>query len=112
MPCDSRLPAGKTPAQRKADVAKAIERLNAALADQSAQVKINPQTGALAFTGNWERDGVTDACAYRKLLVAGSPALRRALARAEGLAGRKVDPRTVAAGEHSHDGGNTWHKGH
>jgi hypothetical protein len=58
------------------------------------------------------RNGISDACAYRKLLASGSPALRAALAKAEAMAGRKVDPQAIASGVHSHDGGRTWNPGH
>src|SRR5579862_920158 len=111
MPCDSRLPTGITPVQRKVQVEQAIDRLNKALTLGSVKVKVGP-TGAIAIAGEWDRSGVSDVCAYRKLLASGSPALRAAIARAEVVAGRKVDPRQVAAGTHSHDHGQTWHKGH
>ena len=107
MPCDSRRPAGMTVQQRKKQIDEAIDRLNKALTLGTVKVKVGA-TGALAFDGIWERSGVSDICAYRKLVASGSPALRQALARAEAMAGRKVDPRQVAAGVHSHDGGKTW----
>jgi hypothetical protein len=99
--------------QRKKQIDEAVDRLNKALAIGEVRVKVGP-TGSVAFTG-WSgqaRSGVSDICAYRKLLATGSPALRSALARAEAMAGRKVDPNQVAAGTHSHDGGSSWHKGH
>jgi hypothetical protein len=61
---------------------------------------------------NEDRDGVTDACAYRRLVVSGSALAKAAIARAEQLAGRQVDRRVLAHGAHSHDGGKTWHEGH
>lgn len=70
--------------------------------------------GAVAFRG-WsdaERGGIADTCAYRALSAINSPALRRAVARAEALYGRKVNPQAIASGVHSHDGGNTFHHGH
>lgn len=57
-----------------------------------------------------ERDGVTDACAYRRLMVSGSALAKAAIAHAEQLAGHSVDRRVVAHGVHSHDGGQTWHE--
>ena len=36
--------------------------------------------------------------------------LRRAIMRAEAMAGHKIDPRAVASGMHSHDQGATWSK--
>jgi hypothetical protein len=111
MACDFTIPAGMTPASRKSQVAQAVDKLNAALQAGTVTVKIGA-TGAVVFVGTWQRDGVSDVCAYRKLIVAGSPALRMAVAKAEAMAGRKVDARTVASGTHSHDGGASWHKGH
>lgn len=110
MACDFRIPAGMTAPQRKKQIEEAVDRLNKALTVGEVKLKIGP-TGGVAFVGNWQRDGISDVCAYRKLLAMGSPGLRTALVRAEALAGRKVDPRAIAAGEHTHDG-HTWHKGH
>ncbi len=109
MACDTRTLPNETLAQRKASVQEAVAKLEAALASGSVQVAIGPQ-GGVTFRGwgNSDRNRITDACAYRRLLAANSPALRKQLARAEVMAGRKVDPRAVAAGEHSHDGGHTW----
>jgi hypothetical protein len=104
MPCDSI----SLTEQSKARQRDALRALAAALATGTAGVKVGPQ-GAIAFTG-WkaEREGLTDLCAFRRLSSANDPALRRALARAEAVAGRKVDPRAMAAGVHSHDGGGSW----
>jgi hypothetical protein len=107
--CDQRIPLGMTPQKRKTQIEEAIDRLNKALALGTVKVKVGP-TGAIAFTGEWGRSGISDACAYRKLLASGSPALRQALAKAEALAGRKIDPQAIASGVHLH--GDTWHKGH
>ncbi len=111
MACDFMIPAGMTPAARKTQIQQAVDRLNAALQAGTVTVKVGA-SGAVAFVGTWQRDGVSDTCAYRKLITAGSPALRLAVARAEAMAGRKVDARAVASGAHSHDDGKTWHKGH
>jgi hypothetical protein len=107
MACDFRIPAGMTPVQRKTQIEQAVDRLNAALAAGTVKVKVG-STGAVAFVGSWQRDGISDVCAFRKLTVMGSSALRMALARGEAMAGRKVDPKAIAAGEHSHDGGKSW----
>jgi hypothetical protein len=70
---------------------------------------VGPQ-GAIAFTGwNNGRDGVTDACAYRRIMSTGSSMAKAAIARAEALAGRSVDRAQVTLGTHSHDGGKSWH---
>ena len=111
MACDFRIPAGMTPVQRKTQIEQAVDRLNKALEAGTVKVKVGPSR-AITFVGSWQRDGISDTCAYRKLTIAGSSALRMAVARAEALAGVKIDPKAIAAGEHSHDGGRSWHKGH
>lgn len=106
MPCIA--PPKATP-QYLAKVKSALERLNAALAAGTVTVSVGAQ-GAIAFKGWNDRDGVSDICAFRKLTSDNSPALRRAVMRAEVMAGRKIDARTIAQGMHSHDGGQTWSK--
>lgn len=110
MACDTRYLDRMTPVQRKKQIDEALERLNKALTLGEVKVTINRTTGALAFTG-WtdaSRAGVTDACAYRKLITQGSPALRAAIVRAEAMAGRKLNTQAIDAGVHSHDGGKSW----
>lgn len=110
MPCDTRLKPRQTIQQRAVEVRTATERLAAALAAGRVKVIIGP-TGAPVFTG-WDessRDGITDACAYRRIMATGSAMAKLAIARAEQLAGRSVNKQAVAAGHHSHDGGLTWH---
>lgn len=107
MACESITRQGQSLADRMEEVRKALARLNSALASGAVKVVIAPN-GAIAFAGWAERDGVSDACAYRTLTAESSAALRLAIARAEGLSGRKVNARAVAAGHHSHDGGRTW----
>lgn len=109
MACESRRRPGVTPEQRQKQIADSVAALGRALAEGRVVVKVGPQ-GAITFTG-WseqQRDGVSDVCAYRKLLASGSWALRQAVAKAEAMAGRKVDQRAIGAGVHSHDGGRTW----
>jgi hypothetical protein len=96
---------------RKQQMRAAIDRLALALADGSARVVVGAN-GAVAFKGTWSSDGVTDLCAFRALKAAGNPALRKALLRAEIVAGRQIDQRAISAGVHSHDGGRSWHPGH
>lgn len=110
MPCDTRLKKNQTIQQRAAEVRKVAERVTVGLAVGRVKVKVGPQ-GAVAFVGlsDEERDGVTDACIYRRVLVSGSALARAAVARAEQLAGRSVDRAVVGHGAHSHDGGGTWH---
>ena len=104
MPCTTQK--NLTTTQRDL-MALAIKRLEAALSVGVAQAVIGAQ-GAIAFKGWKDNQGVTDLCAYRALVAKNSSALRRAMARAEVLAGRKVNAVAIAAGQHSHDGGATW----
>lgn len=110
MVCDTRLKPRQTISERKAEVAKMVENLARQLASGKVKPLIGPQ-GAIAFTGltEAERDGVTDACAYRRLLASGSTTALLAIQRAEMAAGRKVNMQVVGQGQHSHDGGKTWH---
>lgn len=110
MPCDTKLKPRQTIQQRAEEVRRAVERFAQGLATGRIKTKVGPQ-GAITFEGigNEERDGVTDACAYRRLMVSGSALAKAAIARAEELAGRSVDRQVLAHGHHSHDGGRTWH---
>jgi hypothetical protein len=110
MPCDTRLKPRQTIQQRAAEVRQVVDRLKSGLTSGTVKVKVGP-TGAVTFTGltEGERDGVTDACAYRRLMASGSAVAMMAIARAEQLAGRAVDRTAIAQGHHSHDGGATWH---
>jgi hypothetical protein len=110
MPCDTNLKPKQTIQQRAEEVRRAVTGLSAALASGRVKARVGPQ-GAIAFEG-WsktERADVTDACAYRRLMVSGSALAKAAIARAEQIAGRSVDRRVIAQGAHSHDGGHTWH---
>lgn len=110
MPCDRKLKQNQTIQQRVTEIRKVTENLVKAIAMGRVKAKVGPQ-GAIAFIGlsDEERDGVTDACAYRRLLTSGSPSALQAIARAEALAGRSVNRQTVAVGAHSHDNGVSWH---
>lgn len=113
MPCFTVVRPGITVEQRKSQVKLALERLEAALTARKTKLVIGP-TGAIAVK-DWDskdRDDVTDVCAVRALLSQNSWAFRQALAAAEMQAGRKANMQQVAAGVHSHDSGQTWHKGH
>ena len=110
MPCDTKTKRNQTLAQRKAEVKTITDKLSALLASGKVRAKVGPQ-GAVAFEG-WDekdRDGVTDACGLRRILVSGTALARAQIARAEQLAGRSIDRQAVAQGTHSHDGGQTWH---
>jgi len=114
MVCDTRLKPRQTIQQRKTEVIEAVKRFVKGLTSGRIRAKVSPQ-GAIAFDGISadDRDGVTDACAYRAIMKPGGNALAQAeIARAEALAGRRVDSKVIgAAGHHvhSHDGGKTWH---
>ena len=111
MPCDTMLKPQETIQQRADGVRRAVAFLDALLKKRRVKVRVGPQ-GAIAFV-DWpeaERDGVTDACAYRRLMATGSSLAKAEIARAEALAGRAVDRNVVAAGVHSHDGGATWNR--
>jgi hypothetical protein len=107
MPCDTTLQAGQTAIQRKDEIKTALKRLEGYLSEGKVTIQIG-QNGAVAFVGWNDRNSVTDVCAYRALAAQHSWALRQAVQRAEATQGRKVNAQAVAAGWHSHDGGQTW----
>jgi hypothetical protein len=110
MPCDTRLKAKQTMQERAAEIRTAVARLDSLIRSRAVRVNIGPQ-GAIAFAG-WQesdRDGITDACAYRRIMSTGSALARAEIAKAEQLSGRSVNRAVVAQGVHSHDGGRTWH---
>ncbi len=117
MPCDTRLKVGQSIKARAEEVRAVVAKLQAALVAGRVRAKVGP-TGGVAFVGleDGERDGVTDACMYRRLMATGSALAKAAIAKAEMLAGRNVDRQVIASGLHSHDGGKTWgthdHKHH
>lgn len=112
MPCDTRMRfPGQTISQRAVEVRTAADKLAQRLASGRIKINIDKASGAINFDG-WdanERNGITDSCAYRKIMSGTSAAAKMAIARAEQLAGRAVDKKAVAQGIHSHDGGRTWH---
>jgi hypothetical protein len=110
MPCDTRLKQGQTISERKAEVLSTVETVRKGLVAGTITPKVGPQ-GAITFDGITaaERNDVTDACIYRRLLVTASPLALAAITKAERLAGRGISREAVAQGAHSHDGGRTWH---
>lgn len=111
MPCDSRpRRRGQSMQERAADIRRAMERVNDALAKGRARAVVGKQ-GAVTFTGlsSEDRDGMTDGCIYRRVMATGSAFARAAIQRAELVAGRTVNRQVVGQGVHSHDGGSTWH---
>lgn len=109
MACDTVRKPNQTLLERASEVERALRRLRAQLLSGAVRVKVAPN-GAIAFVGWNDRDGLTDACSFRVLSYQNSYELKQAVQRAETLAGRKVDPRAVLAGHHSHDGGKTWER--
>jgi len=113
MACESMRRSGESLQARMARVKAALKKLEAAMLAGKVKVVIAPN-GAVAFAG-WQtqdKEDVVDACAYRTLSSEGSWALKQAVMKAEAMSGRKVNPQAVAAGHHSHDGGQTWGPGH
>lgn len=114
MPCDTKLKPRQTISQRAEEVRKVVYDVNSLVATGRVRPVVDRRTGAIAFDGLDEniRDGVTDACMYRRLMATGSSLTKAAIQRAEQIAGRSVDRKVIANGVHSHDGGKTWHDGH
>jgi len=114
VPCDTKLKPRQTISQRAEEVRKVVYDVNSLVATGRVRPVVDRRTGAIAFDGLDEniRDGVTDACMYRRLMATGSSLTKAAIQRAEQIAGRSVDRKVIANGVHSHDGGRTWHDGH
>jgi len=111
MPCDTRLRANQSLAQRMSEVDQALTRLKTQLSNGRVRVTLGPR-GEMAFAGWNDRDNVSDVCAYRALTAQNSWELRRAVAAAEAMSGRKLNSAAVVSGVHSHDGGKNFHGGH
>lgn len=103
MPC---LTQPKLAPAKRNQQKEALARLEAALTSGTVSLIIGA-SGSIAFRGWNQREDVSDLCAYRALSAANSPALRRAVMRAEAFGG-KINQRAIASGHHSHDGGKTW----
>lgn len=107
MACMTALSQGQTLTQRMSQVEQALKRLEQYI--QTGTVRIGIGTnGAIVFQGWKDRDGISDVCAFNSLRATNSWVLRQAILKAEGMSGRKVNPKAIAAGVHSHDGGKTW----
>lgn len=110
MPCDTRRKPNQTIQQRAEEIRRAVSALDAAIAARKVKIKIGPQ-GAIALEG-WpeaERNNITDACAYRRLMATGSALSRAEFAKAEAMSGRSINRQVIGQGVHSHDNGKTWH---
>jgi hypothetical protein len=110
MPCFTMRQPNQTVAQRDEEVKEATKKIDQLLARGQVKPKVGPQ-GAITFLGlsDADRKRMTDVCIYRTISKTGSAKAKLALQRAEQLAGRSVDRKVIAAGIHSHDGGQTWH---
>lgn len=113
MPCDTRLKRGQTISQRKDEVRDVTNKIMSGILQSRIKITVSPQ-GAVAFGGisEEEKDGVTDACVYRRIMVSGPATVKAAIERAAMMQGRTINKAVVNAGVHSHDGGQTWHEGH
>ena len=111
MACETMRKPQQTIQERIAEVKSAISALELKLLKRKVRAVVGPQ-GAITFTG-WDdkdRNGITDACAYRRIMATGSALAKAEIARAEQMAGRSVDRRVIGQGVHSHDGGQSWGK--
>jgi hypothetical protein len=110
MPCDTQTFKEQTMSERIEEVRRTITQVSSLLARGKIKAVVGPQ-GAIAFVGlsNEDRNRVTDACIYRRIMSTGSAAAKAAIMRAELLAGRSVNKQVVAQGVHSHNGGASWH---
>lgn len=110
MPCDTfRAAPQQTLTERKKQITEVIEDLARKLARGQVKAIVGPQ-GAIAFEGWTNKNGVTDACALRRVMATGSTSAKLAIMKAEQAAGRKLDMNVVASGVHAH--GGVWHGGH
>jgi len=111
MACDTwRKTPEQTLRERIDQIRERMKAIELGLGRNKFGVKVGPQ-GAVTFTGlsAEDRAGMSDACVLRRILSPSGSALARArIEAAERIAGRKVDRQQVAAGIHSHDGGETW----
>jgi len=113
MPCDTRLKRGQTISQRADEVRAVTNKVMSGILQNRIKIVVSPQ-GAVAFDGisESEKDGVTDACVFRRIMVSGPATVKAAMERAAMMQGRTINKQAINAGVHSHDGGQTWHEGH
>ena len=110
MPCDTRRRREQSIEDRKKEIKTTVDKLSLEIIKRTVRPVVGAN-GAITFVG-WKaenRNDITDACAYRRLLVQGNQMAINEIKRAEALAGRTVNKQVVAQGVHSHDGGMTWH---
>jgi len=122
MPCDTRLKRNyrrlgrvQTISERKAEVKKAVDTIAEqivrgdvkAVNGPGGAVALQPKTEAARVALEAARDGVTDACVVRQIMLHGS-----AFQKLELQKHARVNMQALATGGHSHDHGGTWHKHH
>lgn len=114
MVCETRPRRQQTAAERLAEVKATVEAIARALTTGRAKAVVDRSTGAVAFAGllDSERNDVSDACTYRRIMAGSNALAKAAIAKAEALAGRSVSRTALTHGVHSHDGGKTFHHGH
>src|SRR5262249_44514776 len=84
MACDTRLKPRQTIQDGATKVQRRIAGFATAIATGRVKVVIDKAAGAIAFTG-WDgasRDGVTDGCAYRRIMATGSAMSKMLIAKA------------------------------
>lgn len=111
MPCDTRLKANQTITQRKLEISEVVDRIQKGLVNGNIKLQLSATGGAPAFAGiaDADKNNVTDACIYRRIMATGSALAKAKLAAAQALLGKPV---VTHGGQHSHDGGATWHGSH
>lgn len=109
MPCDTRLKPNQTITQRKLEITEVVDRIQKGLVNGSMKLLLS-KDGAVAFSGisDADKNNVTDACIFRRIMATGSALAKAKLQAAQALLGKPV----VTNGSHSHDGGQTWHGSH
>jgi hypothetical protein len=110
MVCDTSLRENQTLSERKLEVLATVEAIAKLIISNRVKPVIDKRTGAITFANIpvSVRNGLTDACVYRRIMATGSALAKLQIAKAEQLAGRTVNRAALAAGIHSHDGGSSW----
>ena len=113
MACETQTRKNQTLSERKEEIRQTVAEIIGKLISGEITPKVGPQ-GGIAFNGlsDKDRNGVTDVCAYRMIMMGNSTLAKMKIQQAEMLSGRSVASSALAQGIHSHDGGKTWHKGH
>lgn len=110
MPCDTKLKPNQTISQRKLEITAVVDRIQKGLVAGSIKLALSKE-GAVAFNGisDADKNNVTDACVYRRIMATGSALAKAKISAAQALLGKPV---VTTGGTHSHDGGATWHGSH